>query len=362
MDLKKILIVDDAEQNRELLADILSENYIVDTACSGKEAIEKLKNCNDYSLILLDLIMPEIDGFGVLDFISENGLTLIHPVIIISGDTNTETESRCFDYNIVDFIAKPFKEKVVLKRVENVISLNEYQKVLESELTRQHTELEVQYSILVDQAKQLQKTNEKIIEILGNMVESRDLESGTHVKRVCGFTKILGLQYMEDYPKEGLTEERIELISKAAAMHDIGKISIPDNILLKPGKLTPEEFNIMKSHTTKGCELLDKIDDIWDEDYQKVSNEICRYHHERFDGNGYPEKLAGSEIPLSAQLVSIADVYDALVTDRVYKKAYSTQKAYEMITNGECGQFSPKLLNSFSKVRSKFEKYVADVI
>lgn len=362
MELKKILIVDDFEGNRELLADILSENYEVDTACDGREAIEKLKENNDYSLILLDLIMPEIDGFGVLDYMQDNGLSLIHPIIIISGDTTAETEGRCFDYSISDFIAKPFKEKVVLKRVENIISLNEYQQVLENELSKQHNELESQYQILVEQAQQLQSTNEKIIEILGNMVESRDLESGTHVKRVCGFTKLLGLQYMKDNPAEDITESQIEMISKAAAMHDIGKISIPDNILLKPGKLTDDEFLIMKTHTTKGCELLDKINGVWDEEYQKTSNDICRYHHERYDGNGYPEKLSGNQIPLSAQLVSIADVYDALVTERVYKKAYSKAEAYEMIITGQCGKFSPKIIDSFMKVRSQFERYAEEVI
>lgn len=188
------------------------------------------------------------------------------------------------------------------------------------------------------------------------MVECRNLESGEHVKRVKGFTRILAEQAMKDYPEYGLTPELIDMIFSASALHDVGKIAISDGILLKPGRLTKEEFDIMKTHTIKGCEVLEHIEDVWDETYGRISYEICRSHHERYDGRGYPDGLEGENIPVSAQLVSLADVYDALVSERVYKKAYSLEEAFRMIQAGECGVFSPKLLECFSRAREKFEQ------
>lgn len=356
--MKKILIVDDFEGNRELLADILEEFYEVDTAANGKEAISLIETKDDYNLMLLDLMMPVVDGFSVLEFMQDRIKNDKFPIIIISGDSGAETEGRCLDYGVADFVAKPFKEKVILKRIENILSLREYQSGLENEIEKKNKTLEMQNRQLRQQARLLEETNANIIDILGNVVESRNLESGTHIKRVKGFTKILGIQLMKDYPEYGLSPERVELISKAAALHDIGKIAIPDNILLKPGKLTKEEFEYMKSHTTRGCDILDSIEGIWDEDYRKTSYEICRYHHEKFDGRGYPEGLKGDDIPLSAQLVSVADCYDALTTERIYKKAFSKEQAFQMIITGECGMFSPKLLESFRNARLLFEEYV----
>lgn len=359
--MKKVLVVDDVELNRELLEDILSPEYIIEFACNGQEVIDILNTTSKkYDLMLLDLEMPGVDGFGVLDYMKENNLFSHLPVIIISGDA--ESEARCFDYMVSDFIAKPFKEKIVLKRVENVIIINDYQRFLKNKINKQHFELMDSYNQLKEQAHSLKKKNQKLIRIIGDMVEERDLETGYHVKRVCGFTKILGLQYMKDYPEAELTEEKVEIISNSAALHDVGKIAITDTILLKPGKLTDDEFDVMKSHTVKGGEVIQKIDQDWDwTEYQKnVSYNIARSHHERYDGKGYPDKLSGDDIPISAQLVSIADVYDALVTDRVYRKALSADKAYNMIQAGECGVFSPKLLVSFTNARKAFETYLQE--
>lgn len=355
--MKKVLIVDDMEINRDMLEDILDGTYAVDSANNGREAIDKLHGAEEYSLILLDLMMPEVDGFGVLQYMQDRSIKI--PVVIISGETGAEIESRCFDYGVSDFVAKPFKEKIVLQRVKNIINLQEYQSGLENQIMKQNETLAEQNAKLREQARKLAETNANIIDILGNVVESRNLESGAHVKRVKGFTKILGLQLMKDYPTYGLTVERVEMISQASALHDIGKIAIPDHILLKPGRLTDEEFEYMKSHTTRGCDILDNIEGVWNEDYHKTSYEICRHHHERYDGRGYPDGLKGEEIPLSAQLVSIADVYDALVSERVYKSAFSKDQAYYMIINGECGLFSPKILESFRHSKELFEKYAA---
>lgn len=355
--MRRILIVDDLAGNRELLSDILQDYYEVETAADGQEAIDLIAQKRGYSAMLLDLMMPKVDGFGVLNYMWNNGLSSLFPVIVISGDSSAVTEGKCLDMGVDDFIAKPFKEKIILKRLKNVISLREYENSLEGQIVLKNAELEEQNRMLIEQANHLEEVNNNIIDILGNVVESRSLESGTHIRRVKGFTRILGLQLIKDFPEYGLTKDQLEMITKAAALHDLGKIAIPDHILLKPGRLTLEEFEIMKTHTTKGCEMLDSIQNIWDEAYYQVSYEICRHHHEKYDGKGYPDGLKGEEIPLSAQLVSVADCYDALTTERCYKRAFTGEEAYHMIMNGECGAFSPKLLTSFTNARELFESY-----
>lgn len=351
-----VLVVDDMELNRELLEEILQEKYDVVLAENGKRAIEVLQEYQEkISVVLLDLVMPEMDGFAVLEEMKKSKLLTKIPVMVISGETSSEVESRCFDYGVSDFITKPFNESIVQRRVNNIVNLFSYQNELEDKVAKQTETLRKQFRILKMQTEKLRETNVKIIDILGNVVESRNLESGEHVRRVKGFTKILGMQLMEDYPEYGLTEEFVEMIAEASALHDVGKIAIPDNVLLKPGRLTDEEFELMKSHTTCGCDILKHIEGIWEEDYRKTSYEICRHHHERYDGKGYPDRLQGEEIPVSAQIVSVADVYDALVSERVYKDAYSKEEAFHMIINGECGVFSPKLLESFRHARRAFE-------
>lgn len=223
--------------------------------------------------------------------------------------------------------------------------------------SKRHLEelVKLQTSVLRMQALELQRMNERIIETLSNVVEFRNLESGDHVKRVKRFTNILARHVAQTCSEYGLDDESVAVITAAAAMHDVGKIAISDTILLKPGRLTEQEFEIMKTHTTKGCEILDMLGDIQQGEYGRASYDICRYHHERYDGGGYPEGLKGEAIPIAAQIVSVADVYDALVSERCYKSAYSPKKAYDMIMRGECGQFSPKLLSCLTRAREEFE-------
>lgn len=355
----KVLVVDDMEINRIILTEILKDDYSVITAENGRKAVELLeKYKEETAILLLDMIMPEMDGFAVLDVMKEKSWLDRIPVIVISGESTVEVEAKCFDYGVADFVKKPFENVLVKRRVKNVVDLYLYKNELEERVEKQTETLKKQNRILRLQAEELEKKNENIIDILGNVVEGRNLESGEHVKRVKGFTRILASQLMKDYPEYGLTEEKVRTISNASALHDIGKIAIPDSILQKPGKLTDTEFEFMKSHTTRGCEILNSIKGVWDEEYGKISYEICRHHHERYDGKGYPDKLKKDEIPISAQIVSIADVYDALVHERVYKSAYSTEQAFRMILNGECGIFSPKLLECFRHVREKFEALV----
>lgn len=344
---KKILIADDVEMNRDLLREILEDDYQVETVEDGEKAISVLsERIDEFAVLLLDLVMPNMDGIGVLKVMNERGWIDKLPVLIISGEQSIQSEKDCFNWGVSDFIRKPFDDILVKKRVGNVAELSLYRRSLEQKVE--------------EQTQRLKKVNENIVDILGSVVESRSLESGQHIQRVKGYTKILALEMMDAYKEYGLTKEMIEIIVSASALHDIGKVAIPDNILLKPGRFTPEEFEIMKTHTTRGCELLDEIRGNWDEEYSEASWEICRYHHERYDGKGYPDHLVGEEIPISAQLVSIADVYDALISKRCYKDAYELEEAYNMILNGECGTFSPKLIECFKKSRKKFEALALD--
>ncbi len=353
----KILVVDDALMNRDILKEILKDTYDILEAEDGKSALEILDaENNEISAILLDLVMPVMDGFEVLEELNARKMIEKIPVLIISGENSTQNEQRCFDLGIADFIGKPFNARLVRKRVQNAAEHYANRNELEAKVEEQTNVLRKAYITLKSQAEQLKRRNQDIIEILGTVVEYRNLESGEHVKRVGEYTRILAETFMVEYPEYGLTQDKIDVIVSASALHDIGKITIPDSILLKPGRLTKDEFEYMKSHTTRGCELLESMKNVLDPKYEKVSSEICRHHHERFDGKGYPDGLKGDAIPLSAQLVSVADVYDALVNERCYKDAFSPEEAFRMIVNGECGVFSPRLMEVFRKVRAQFEK------
>jgi putative two-component system response regulator len=351
-----ILIVDDMEINRDILEDILGEEYKIIQAEDGAQAIKMIEQYKDeLSIILLDLIMPGVDGYGVLTYMGKNEYLTRIPVLVITGENSVQVEERCFDLGTSDFIRKPFDNSLVKKRVSNIVELYSYKKGLEDKIRQQTKTLRNQYNLLRKQAGELEKKNENIIEIVGTIVEYREMESSDHVRRVKGYTRILAEQLMKDYPEYELTEKKVAVIVSASAMHDIGKIAIPDSILLKPGRLTADEYEYMKSHTLRGCEILNNIKGAWDEAYGKCCYDICRNHHERYDGGGYPDGLKGEEIPISAQLVSVAETYEELLHERVYKDAYSKDTAFQMILQGDRGVFSPKLLEVFRKVREQLE-------
>ena len=353
----KILIVDDVEINRELLSEILSDEYEILMAENGKQAMKVLEAQNDQiAVMMLDLVMPQMDGFAVLRELQHRSWSKNIGIIIISSDNTIQTEADCFELGVSDFVHRPFDNRLVKKRVNNIVSLFQYQQELEKKVEKQTETLRKQFQLLQLQADRLKQSRSNVIDILGTVVEYRNLESGQHIERVKGYTRILAERLMEDFPEYDLTPEKVDVIVSASALHDIGKIAIPDSILMKPGRLTEEEFEYMKAHTTKGGEILNSIKNVWDEEYGKISYEICRHHHERYDGRGYPDGLKGEQIPLSALIVSIADVYDALVNERVYKSAFSKEKAFQMIVTGECGVFSPKLLECFWNARRNFEK------
>ncbi|MDE7269542.1 MAG: response regulator [Acetatifactor sp.] len=353
----KALIVDDIRMNRQMLFEILQDEYEVLQAENGKQALQILEEHNeDIVVVLLDLVMPELDGYGVLTQMRERKWQERIPVLVISSEEQVEAEEKCFRYGVSDFIKKPYYKQSVKNRVRNIVELFQYKNRLEEKVQQQTSMLSWQNELLRQQTEKLRKNNMEIIDVLGTVVESRNLESGQHIKRIRGFSSILANMLMEAYPEYGLTGKKVEMISAASALHDVGKIAIPDAILLKPGRLTAEEYEYMKSHSVRGCELVENIKDIWEEDYAKLSYDICRYHHERYDGKGYPDGLVGEDIPIAAQIVSVADVYDALVSKRVYKDAYGKEQAFQMIVNGECGAFSPKILKCFRMVRKSFEQ------
>lgn len=344
---QQILIVDDEEVNRTILSLMFDDDYEIVEAPNGVEAIGAIEKNDDIALILLDVIMPVMDGFGVLDYMKEKELLEKIPVILITSMTPQESEEKAYEYGIADVMHKPFESAIIKRRANNIIELYQSKKNLEIKLKEQEVTIR-------EQEKAIRDNNEFMIDALGSVVEFRSIETGDHVKRIKYLTRIL-LKYLAKYfPKYGVTPTQIDQIARASALHDIGKIGIPDSILLKPGKLTTEEFEVMKTHTTIGCEILESFKSPYTDDFYQYCYEICRYHHERADGRGYPDHLSGDEIPISAQIVSIADVYEALVSERVYKSAYSNDEAYQMILNGECGQFSEDVLECFKLAKEDF--------
>lgn len=337
-----ILIVDDIEINRAILTEIFKEDYQTIEACNGVEALEIINSNNDILAVLLDLLMPELDGLGVLKEMNESGKIDSIPVFLITAADSREMLQEGYDLGAIDVITKPFMMHFLKCRVNNVI-----------ELYRHRNELE---SIVEEQVKRLNEMNQSMVETLATIVEFRDCESGEHVRRIRNLTKKLMQEVSRMYPEYSIPGSEIEKIAMSSVLHDVGKISIPDQILNKPGKLTSEEFEIMKQHTTLGSEMLQKISNIMEDGIYNYSYDICRHHHERWDGRGYPDGLSGDDISIWAQVVSVADVYDALTAERVYKKAFSHEKAVEMIRNGECGTFNPKVLKAFENAVKKMEK------
>lgn len=341
--INKILIVDDSEMNRAILADMLSEQYEILEADNGIAAVQLLHSYGtEISLVLLDIVMPEMDGFEVLAMMSRYHWIEEIPVIMISAENSHSVVERAYELGATDYISRPFDEVIVCRRVINTIMLYSKQKKL--------------ISMVADQMYESEKSNTLMVSILSHIVEFRNGESGLHVLHIGTMTELLLKRLREKTDAYDLDTAKISMISKAAAFHDIGKISISENILNKPGRLTEEEFEIMKTHSAVGADMLENLPLHKDEPLVKVAYEICRWHHERYDGRGYPDGLKGEEIPISAQAVSLADAYDALISERVYKKAFSHEKALSMILNGECGSFHPLLLECLSDIADHIQE------
>lgn len=345
----RILIVDDSEMNHDMLSDMLSDDYDIVEAADGEEALSILKErVYDIDLVLLDIIMPAVDGFGVLDVMKRYHWIDNTPVIMISSETSQSYIRKAFELGVTDYIIRPFDSFIIHKRVSNTLMLYRKQKKL--------------LSALEEQVYENEKNNSMMINVLAHIVEFRNGESGMHVHHIKQLTSILLQNLIEKTDKYRLTENDILLISTASSLHDIGKISIDDKILNKPGRLTAEEFEVIKTHSIIGAEMLQDLHNTHNYPLFDKAYEICRWHHERYDGKGYPDGLKGEEIPISAQVTSLADVYDALTSNRCYKKAFSHEKAMEMILDGQCGAFNPVLLQCLKDCEKQILAELSDSI
>ncbi len=338
-----ILIVDDSEMNRSLLSDMLAEDFNILEAENGAQACAILQEHElEISIMLLDIVMPEMDGFETLAMMNNKGWIKTIPVIMISAETGSSYMDRAYALGAVDYIGRPFDEHTVKHRVMS----NHLLSVKQHEMA----------GILSDQVYERERDNRIMVEILSHIVEFRNGESGLHILHVATFTEKILTRLLAITDKYSMTQSDISTIVNASALHDIGKMSVPDAILNKPGRLTQEEFEVMKQHTVAGDKMLMDIPYRSNEKIIKIGREICRWHHERYDGRGYPDGLKGDEIPISAQVVALADVYDALTSKRVYKDRFSHERAVEMIQNGECGAFNPLILQCLRDVQDDLKK------
>lgn len=339
MERQTILIVDDAEMNRMMLSDMLGDQYDYVEAADGREALRILEKNVAIDLMLLDINMPEMNGFEVLEEMNRYHWIQEIPVIMITAEESVESMEHAYSLGVTDYIPRPFNVYIVRRRVENTLNLYVNQKRL--------------MRLVSDQIAEKEENNTLMVSILSNVVEIRNHESGDHIRNIRRITEMLLHQLVQKTKAYNLTEEDIALIKTASSLHDIGKITIPEEILNKPGKLTKEEFEIMKTHSAAGAQILEQMKYGQDKPLYRYALEICRWHHERWDGHGYPDGLMGEEIPISAQIVAIADVYDALTSERCYKKAYDHTTAINMILNGECGAFNPLLLECLTETAAQ---------
>ncbi len=352
-----ILIFEDNDIDRAILAELFRSDYKILEAANGKEGIALLNsNLATIAVVLLDNLMPEMDGFTVLEHVKGKNIINKIPFIMVTGERSPELEKRGYEYGIVSYITKPYQGDVVRQVVHNAIGWFQYKMQLELMVKKQNINIQKQNSVLRQQTKKLNHVNEILIDSLSNIVEFRNMESKQHIKRIREYSMCLGKSVMKLYPEYELTAEKLVQIGWASSLHDIGKIAIPDSIILKPAKLTPDEFELVKSHTTKGAEIIHHRVRLNDRGIYDYAYDIARHHHEKYDGKGYPDGLKGDEISIAAQIVSLVDVYDALTSKRVYKMAYEPDKAYQMIINGHSGAFSPKLLKAFAEVKPSFER------
>ncbi len=346
-----ILVVDDEGMSRELLRQMFEKEYTVIMAEDGKEAIIKIgRHINELAIILLDFAMPVLNGYQVLQVLKTKKIIDKIPVVLFTSQYNANVEINCYALGVSAIIAKPYVAQVVELQVKNIIEAHQRAASLEDRMEDYEKEL-------LQQQRRLDEFYDKLLDAISNVVEFRDMASKEHIRNVKGMTKIMAENYKELYPEAGLTEEKIGMIVRASVVHDIGKIAIPDSILLKPARLTEAEKDMMKSHSARGCEVLNLLRDIQDDEQFQVSCDICRHHHERYDGKGYPDGLKGKAIPLSAGIVSLVDMYDTLTSERVYKKRYDKRTAYEKILAEEGKAFAPELIRCFEYSRNAIEAF-----
>ena len=344
---RKILITDDSEINRMILIEMLEKDYEIIEAGDGEEAVDILKSQGDsIDLLLLDCIMPKMDGFEVLAEMDRLWWKVSIPVIMISAENDQAFIVKAYKLGAVDYITRPFNSVIVRHKVDSIM--------------RMHINEKNMVDIASSQIIEKHQNNNMMIHILSGIVEFRNGESGQHILNVQTLTDMFMRELLNLTDKYRISEDDMNLIPKAAALHDIGKISVPSSILNKPGALSGSEFTVMKAHTTEGYTILRSIEEYKDDPLIIMASGVCRWHHERYDGRGYPDGIAGDDIPIAAQLVSLADVYDALTSERCYKKAYPHEMTVNMILRGECGQFNPVLIECLNNLEKDIPDRLRD--
>lgn len=340
---KTVLVIDDDKSNLIMAQRLLSDEYRVAAVNSGEKGFEYLEK-NEPSLILLDIQMPQMNGFEVMEKLRAHEKWCKIPVIFLTADKSSETEEKCFDMGAVDYIGKPFVPQIMRKRVMRTIELEEYRKSLER--------------MVMAQLAQITRMQHDIIVSMANVIESRDGTTGEHVKRTSKYTMLLAEKMIERglYAEE-LTVQLLESMRNGSPLHDIGKITIPDSVLTKPGKLTVEEYDVIKTHAKAGADMIrDNMSQMVSEDFLQVACDMARYHHEKWNGKGYPEGLKGEEIPLTARILAVTDVYDALVSERQYKKGMTIDEAFAIMEKDRGENFEPEILDVFFDLRDELER------
>ena len=374
-----VIIADGNELNREMLSEVLGEKFTIVETETGSETVKAIQeNAANLAAMIMDANLSEVSGLSILEKISKYPWFEVLPVIVTSDDGSLKSERAAYKAGATEFVRKPFDPGFVASKInklydlysvkEQLIETQEKLKVAENSAksgttastatVQQGGENVAGYSVKVtDDFKELQRIHDNMIELIGQMVEYKNPESHSHVRRIKGLTKIMAEEMNILYPDYNLDEETIGMLVSACALHDIGKIAIPDTIMLKPGRLTDEEYEYMKSHTLRGVDIINTVQNVWNSKYDRIVHEVVRSHHEKFDGGGYPDGLKGDSIPITAQIVSLADTYDALVNDRIYKKAFPKDVAFNMINVGDCGVFPPRILECFKQCRAKLEAW-----
>lgn len=349
---RTILIVDDEELNRSLLKQMFQEEYNIEEAANGKDALEILeKNFDDILLILLDIRMPIMDGLSVMQYMKEKGWLRYIPAVLITADRDKNVMKRGYELGASDFIVKPFDRNIVVTRVNNVIELYEHKNSLETLVKEQTKQLN-------DQLEMMKSYHENLTKLLQDIISYRNIESRNHVLYVQGYTWIIANEYAKQFPRARMTPKKINMIVQAAQLHDVGKITLPDSLLSKAGRLSPSELKLLEEHTIKGSELIRAMINMQEDEYSRICINVCRYHHEKYDGSGYPEGRKKNKIPLEAQIVALADIYDVLVNGENGKRVISKQEAYYHLMQGDYGELAPRMKQCLEAAKDELERFI----
>lgn len=346
-----MLIVDNTEEEQELLKQIFKKTYSVMRVKDGKEAMCYLEtHLNEVVMLFLDICTPVMCGIEVMEYMKERGWINQVPVIIIADEKEQKVIEKGYALGAMDIISRPFANSVVKKRVYNIIELYKHMHHLEEEVRKQT-------KIVEQKIDKLKEHHNHLLNILRDIITNRNVESIKHIQYVQGYTRILANQYASLYPRSKMTKEKIEMIVQAAQMHDVGKITLPDSVTNRPGRLSQFEMELLKEHTIKGSEIMKVMSEMHEDDYSRICYNVCRYHHEKYDGTGYPEGMKRERIPVEAQIVGLADMYDALVNVTVNKEAFTPQEAFYKLMKGECGELSPRMKECLENARKSLEEF-----